>query len=66
MATDLVTSLKALVELMSLPTHDPKRCGSNDCKACEWKAIADSIDWPPWREDLERCPSCGAPTKERL
>jgi len=45
-------SLKAMVEQMEPPHHDVVRCGSNDCPACEWLAVADDIDWPTWRNDV--------------
>lgn len=50
-ADDLVLALKAMVEQAQKPPHDKVRCGSNDCRACEWTSIAKSIGWPSWAEE---------------
>jgi hypothetical protein len=47
-------ALKAMIEQMPFPQHDAAWCGSNDCRACEWLAIANTIDWPGWRDELRR------------
>ncbi len=49
--SDKVLALQAMIEQMTLPKHN-SRCGTNKCAACNWKSIADEIEWPSWRADV--------------
>ncbi len=49
-----VTSLKAMLEQVEPPQHDTDRCGTNDCSACEFRALATDFGWPPWLDEF--CP----------
>ena len=36
-----ISLLRCLVELMSIPNHIDKLCGTNDCPKCNWDVIAE-------------------------
>lgn len=48
-------SLKAMLENVEPPQHNSEWCGSNDCNACQFRAIATELEWPPWLDDF--CPA---------